>query len=205
MAPEQLEGKEADNRTDIFAFGAVLHEMVTGKRAFEGTSQARLISAILDRDPPSLREAREAASPALSRVVEVCLAKDPDERWQSIADVARQFDWFVEGREETNALAGKPPSQGLRAFAISVVVTIILAAWWIKPATAGAGLHSRLTVAFPPDVENPQSQERLERNIAISPDGRLLVYVANRNGRANSSCVRLVSSKSRLYLYRRGL
>ena len=185
MAPEQLEGKEADNRTDIFAFGAVLYEMVTGKRAFEGKSQASLIAAILDHDPPPLREAREAAPPALSRVVEVCLAKVPDERWQSIADVARQLGWFVDGREETDAVAGKTPSQSLRAFAILAVVMILLAAlavWWIKPATPVPGLPSRLTVAFPPGIANPQAQKRLERNIAISPDGRLLVYMANRNG-----------------------
>jgi serine/threonine protein kinase len=185
MAPEQLDAKQADNRTDIFAFGAVLYEMVTGKRAFEGESQASLIAAILNHDPPPVREARETAPPALTRVVEVCLAKDPDERWQSMADVARQLRWFVEGREETDALVGKAPSQSLRAFAIPEVVTILLAAlaaWWIKPVATAPDLSSRLTIALPPGVESPQAQARLERNIAISPNGRLLVYVANRNG-----------------------
>ena len=83
MAPEQLEGREADARTDIFAFGAVLYEMVTGKKAFEGKSQASLIGAILERDPAPVSTLQPLAPPALDRVVAACLAKDPDERWQS--------------------------------------------------------------------------------------------------------------------------
>ena len=83
MAPEQLEGKEVDARTDIFAFGAVVYEMATGKKAFEGKSQASVIAAILKSDPPPMSSLQPMTPPALDRVVKKCLAKEPDERWQS--------------------------------------------------------------------------------------------------------------------------
>ena len=83
MAPEQLEGKEVDARTDIFAFGAVVYEMATGKRAFEGKSQASVIAAILEDDPPPMSSLQPMTPPALDRVVKKCLAKEPDERWQT--------------------------------------------------------------------------------------------------------------------------
>src|SRR5499427_81084 len=83
MAPEQLEGKEADARTDIFAFGAALYEMATGKKAFSAASQASLITAIMSADPPAVSSVVPMSPPALDRVVRKCLAKDPEDRWQS--------------------------------------------------------------------------------------------------------------------------
>src|ERR1700726_3652758 len=83
MAPEQVEGKEADARRDIFAFGVVVYEMATGKKAFEGKSQASLIAAILEHEPTPMSSLQPMTPPALDRVVKKCLAKDPDERWQS--------------------------------------------------------------------------------------------------------------------------
>jgi Tol biopolymer transport system component len=97
MAPEQLEGKDADMRSDIFALGAVLYEMVTGKKAFAGTSQASLISAIMAAQPPAISSITPMAPPALDRVVQTCLAKDPEERWQSAGDVAKELRWIGEG------------------------------------------------------------------------------------------------------------
>ena len=90
MAPEQLEGKEADARTDIFAFGAVLYEMATGRKAFAGASQASLISAIMTAEPPPISTVQPMTPPALDRVVRTCLAKDPEDRWQSAGDVAKR-------------------------------------------------------------------------------------------------------------------
>src|SRR6266498_3050407 len=86
MAPEQLEGKKADARTDVFAFGAVLYEMATGKIAFSGASRASLISAIMQNDPPPVSSVRPMTPAALDRVAKTCLAKDPDDRWQSARD-----------------------------------------------------------------------------------------------------------------------
>jgi serine/threonine protein kinase len=96
MAPEQLEGQEADARTDIFAFGAVVYEMLTGKKAFEGKSQASLIAAILTHDPPSLVSLQPLTPLALDRVVRKYLAKDPDARWQSANDLCDELKWIAE-------------------------------------------------------------------------------------------------------------
>src|SRR5438034_2693099 len=97
MAPEQLEGKEADARTDIFAFGEVLHEMVTGKPAFSAKSRASLIAAILTTEPPSISQLQPLTPPSLERIVKKCLAKDPDERWQSASDLATELKWMCTG------------------------------------------------------------------------------------------------------------
>src|SRR5260370_1246304 len=94
MAPEQLEGKEADPRTDIFAFGEVMYEMVTGKPAFNGGSRASLIASILTSEPVPISQVQPLTPPPLERVVRKCLAKDPDERWQSAADLASELKWM---------------------------------------------------------------------------------------------------------------
>ncbi|MDQ6708663.1 MAG: protein kinase, partial [Acidobacteriota bacterium] len=97
MAPEQLEGQEADVRGDIFAFGAVIYEMAVGKRAFEGKSQASLISAIMTSQPPPISTAQPMAPPALDQIVRTCLAKNPDERWQTVHDILLQLKWIAQG------------------------------------------------------------------------------------------------------------
>src|SRR5260370_37689611 len=97
MAPEQLEGKEVDARTNIFAFGELLHEMLTGKPAFSAKSRASLIAAILTTDPPPISQLQPLMPPALERIVRKCLAKDPDERWQSASDLATELKWMAEG------------------------------------------------------------------------------------------------------------
>jgi len=100
MSPEQLEGRPADARTDIFAFGAVLYEMLTAKKAFEARSQASLIAAILERDPPAISTLQPLASPGLERIVTRCLAKDPDDRWQTATDLKSELLWIT-GSAET--------------------------------------------------------------------------------------------------------
>jgi serine/threonine-protein kinase len=106
MAPEQLEGQEADTRTDIFAFGTVVYEMVTGRKAFEGKSEANLIGAIMQADPPVLATSQPLAPPQLDRIVKKCLAKEPDERWQSAPDIRSELQWVVEAGAST-AFAGR--------------------------------------------------------------------------------------------------
>src|SRR5262249_43284771 len=96
MAPEQIEGREADARTDIWAFGAVLYEMGTGKGAFVAESPASLIGAILKDEPKPIREAKPLAPPSLERLVKTCLAKDPDERWQNAHDLVAELRWIAD-------------------------------------------------------------------------------------------------------------
>ena len=94
MSPEQVEGKEADARSDIFAFGLVLYELITGKRAFEGSTQTSLIAAILKDQPRPVSELQPVTPKALDRVVQTCLEKDPDRRWQSAREVKHALEWI---------------------------------------------------------------------------------------------------------------
>jgi Tol biopolymer transport system component len=138
MAPEQLEGKEVDARADIFAFGAVVYEMATGKRAFEGKSQASLIVAILEREPPAMSSLQPMTPPALNRVVKKCLAKEPENRWQTPKDLCDELKWIAEGGSQV-ASAPSPPRPVSR-------VSIIL-----PPGQQLAGLDHGPAVAFSPD------------------------------------------------------
>ena len=97
MAPEQIEGRDVDARSDIFSLGAVIYEMVTGRRAFKGETPASVIGAILKDEPAAMKSLQPLTPAALDHVVTVCLAKDPDERWQSAADVARELKWVAQG------------------------------------------------------------------------------------------------------------
>lgn len=96
MAPEQVEGKPADARTDIFAFGAVLYEMATGRKAFSGKSQATIIAAILSAEPAPISSLQPMTPPALDRIVKTCLAKDPDDRFQTAHDLKLELQWIAE-------------------------------------------------------------------------------------------------------------
>src|SRR5262249_16848479 len=98
MAPEQVQGKESDHRADIWAFGCVVYEMLAGKRAFAGETGADLIAAIMSSEPAPIRQTQAAAAPTLDRVVRTCIAKSPDERWQSATDLTRELRWIVESR-----------------------------------------------------------------------------------------------------------
>src|SRR5580704_6482669 len=99
MAPEQVEGKqnEIDARTDIFAFGAVVYEMATGRKAFEGKTSASVMAKILEAEPPSMASLQPMTPPALDRVVRKCLAKEPEKRWQAASDVCDELKWIAEG------------------------------------------------------------------------------------------------------------
>src|SRR3989454_2813298 len=122
MAPEQLEGKEADARTDIFALGEVIYEMATGKPAFAGKSRASLIAAILSSEPQPMAALQPMTPPALERVVKRCLAKDPEERWQSASDLASELSWIAEGETssgtQSHVAAPIPRKQKMRTRAL---------------------------------------------------------------------------------------
>src|SRR5271167_1544291 len=127
MAPEQLEGKEADARTDIFAFGELIHEMVTGKPAFSGKSRASLIAAILTTEPPPITQLQPITPVALERVVKKCLAKDPDERWQSAADLASELNWILSSGSQVGIAVPATIHRKERERAIWIAAVVALA------------------------------------------------------------------------------
>ena len=136
MAPEQLEGKDVDTRTDIFALGAVIYEMVTGTKAFDGTSRASLISAIMSSNPPPMSAVAPLSPAGLDRAVRICLAKDPDKRWQSAADVARALEWVADSGASDAATTGSS-TRGRRehlawsAAGLATLAAILFAVLWL--------------------------------------------------------------------------
>jgi eukaryotic-like serine/threonine-protein kinase len=135
MAPEQLEGKPADARTDVFALGAVLFEMMTGRKAFEAQTQASLIAKILETDPPELSRFIPVAPPALERLVQRCLAKSPDDRWQSVRDVLLELRWIQEDRHKRGPAAaeGARLRRWLPWALTATAVLIAVSAWAARP------------------------------------------------------------------------
>jgi eukaryotic-like serine/threonine-protein kinase len=133
MAPEQLEGKHADSRADIFSFGAVLYEMVTGRRAFAGGTQGRIVATVLTETPPAMVTFQPSVPPALEQLVMTCLAKDREERWQSANDLTRTLGWIAEGsgamsREDaTTMLPLVPPTIRGRPWFMAAAVVVIAA------------------------------------------------------------------------------
>jgi Tol biopolymer transport system component/predicted Ser/Thr protein kinase len=191
MAPEQLEGIEADARTDIFAFGALLYEMVTGKRAFEGKSQASLISAIMSATPAPMSTLQPVAPPGLDRIVKKCLAKDPDERWQSARDLADELKWVAEGStlagvSATSALGTRSGRNSRVAWATAAILLVALiagAALWARehlqsPANTEPAI--RFEARFPDGwaLAPPNNAGNSVAPVAVSPDGRRLAFVA---------------------------
>ena len=135
MAPEQVEGRPADARTDTFALGVVLYEMITGRAPFQGTSQASLTAAILTHEPPPLSSRIPTTPASLDRVVKKCLSKDPDERWQSAKDLASALRWSADDSTAHHPATGPTVSRGRRRTvtalaAVAVAAALIAAAVW---------------------------------------------------------------------------
>ena len=182
MAPEQLEGKEADARTDIFAFGSVVYEMVTGKKAFEGASQASLIGAIMQNDPRRMSELQTLVPPALDRLVLQSLSKDPDDRWQTAGDVMREVKWIAEpGPEGTGVREGRDghSNRSRERIALAAAATATLIALFVylpdfgQTPTPGPSLEVTI---LPPDGRSFETVGGLIATPEISPDGSSVLF-----------------------------
>ncbi len=180
MSPEQLEAKEVDARTDVFAFGAVLYEMVTGRKAFTGESQASLISAIMTSEPQAPSTLVPLTPRMLDQVIRKCLEKNPDDRWQSLADVVHLLHWIVaRSNEELGASVVVPPRKSWLAWAMAgafLLTTLVLGIARLRDEPAAA-VTTRFDILAP---EGSIIEPRLEDavGLALSPDGRRLVFEA---------------------------
>ena len=187
MAPEQVEGKtkEIDARTDIFAFGAVVYEMATGKKAFEGKTSASVMAKILEVDPPSMVSLQPMTPPQLDRVVKTCLAKDPDSRWQTASDLCRELKWIAEGGSQVT-LTTTAGAKGIRVLGQRQLILSMLGALLLGAAITGLALWnlkpsppqhvSRFVMNLPPGQQLAGVDEGPE--VALSPDDTHLAYVA---------------------------
>ncbi|HZE89259.1 MAG TPA: protein kinase, partial [Verrucomicrobiae bacterium] len=194
MAPEQLEGREADARSDIFAFGALLHEMATGRRAFDGKTQASVIARVLESEPPPLSQIQPLAPPGLDRLVSQCLAKDPGERRQTMHDVLLELRWIHEGGARTGVpspVTGRRRRVDVTLLALVAALaatSVILAVLYARtgrtverviratvPAPAGANFY----------MAGPECGP-----VAVSPDGRRIVFSALRDDGSRQLYVR---------------
>ena len=179
MSPEQLEGKEADARSDIFGFGCVLYEMASGRKAFTGKSRASMIAAILERDPPPISSIAPMTPPALDRVAKTCLAKDPDDRFQTAHDVKLQLQWIAEGGSQAGVPAPVAARRRARdrwlaaAAAAFAAVSAVLAILLIR--ASGAPARMVQSSILPPEKSHFDFSAGA---MAISPDGTHLAFLA---------------------------
>jgi len=197
MAPEQLEGGEADARTDIFAFGMVLYEMATGHRVFEGKTQAVVIAKIMESEPVPPTTLQPLLPPALGRLIETCLAKQADKRWQTAADLRRELQWIAEAGSAAGVPAPRARKRRYRErILIAAVVVLALGAivlgalYFGNPAPEVRTI--RTFIPAPPDTpffsvfQGPGGAGP----VAISPDGRQLAFVVRDEGGVETLHVR---------------
>ncbi len=177
MSPEQVEGKEVDGRSDIFSFGAVLYEMLTGQRAFPGKSQLSVASAILEKEPAPITSTKPMTPPALDHAIKFCLAKNPDERWQSASDLASELKWITDSGSQTGQTGGlelrRMKRERMAWFAaILLLLAALFTAYYRRPATTNLPTWSYI---LPPEKT---TFSYFGGPVVVSPDGQKLAFVA---------------------------
>jgi hypothetical protein len=180
MSPEQLEGKEVDGRTDIFAFGAVLYEMVTGRKAFQGETPASVMSSIMFAHTPPIASLEPLAPPALDRLVRKCLEKDRDERWSSMHDGLAVLEWVREAphaEHEQTALL-RPARPGVLATALAAFATVAAMAAWVVWPGPSRTIGGRFDITLPQNVSFVNWRDAP----ILSPDGHYVAFAASDAG-----------------------
>src|SRR5207253_1578220 len=183
MSPEQIEGHEADARSDIFALGLVLYEMITGKRAFQGKTQASIAAGILALEPPPMSSLQPLTPPSLERVVQTCLAKDPAERFQSAHDLKLQLEWLLESGAAPTPIkkAARARRENIAWGAVALLLLGLLAVGWeslrVRDELAAHTRPVKSSIIPAPDVVLSQVPVAV-----ISPDGKRLVYGGFKGG-----------------------
>ncbi len=186
MAPEQIEGKEADARSDIFALGAVLYEMATGKRAFEGKSQLSVASAILEKEPEPMAAQKPLTPPVFEHVVQRALAKSPDERWQSASDVRGELQWIAAAGAATSPVVAvgsghrKQDRLGWWLAAALGVSTLVLAAVFYRQANRPGNLVVSSILA--PEKASFGLRNNAGGQPVLSQDGTMVAFIAQGEG-----------------------
>ena len=180
LAPERLEGRMGDPRSDVFALGVVVYEMIAGRRPFEGSTRARIIASILEHEPVPLTSAHEAVSPALQHLVLRCLAKDPDQRWQNAKDLAAELEWIASDsgtvRGKSRAYIRKGTIAWAAAGVVAVAGTLLGAyAWSARP----AAVTSHPSIRFIAEAPMGSAMAVSPGGFSVSPDGRHLVFIAS--------------------------
>jgi Tol biopolymer transport system component len=194
MSPEQLEGKESDARTDIFAFGTLLYELLTGRKAFDADSQASLIAAILSADPPPVSSLQPLTPAGLDSIVRTCLMKDPDSRWQSAQDVKLQLQVIAAGGPLEIFPAPPRPGVRERPWMLVAAFALLLAglAWFLHTPSVTPVSVTRFQVPAPDNVTF--ASLIAAGRIQLSPDGQQLGFVARTPGGRNKVWVRPLNS-----------
>src|SRR5215469_13214409 len=185
MAPEQVQGLESDVRTDLFALGAVLYEMVTGRRAFQGKNEISVMSAILEKEPEPISALQPLSPPALDHVIQRALAKDPDERWQNVADLKAELKWIsAGGGQMTQARPSGFATQWRRwlPWALAGVLLVVALSWALSRLFPAATPANRPVVRLVVRLAQEGLASGSWPRIAFAPDGSHLVYVANHQG-----------------------
>jgi Tol biopolymer transport system component/tRNA A-37 threonylcarbamoyl transferase component Bud32 len=179
MSPEQLEGKESDARSDIFSFGAMLYETIAGSKAFRGASQASLMAAVMSTDPPPVSTAQPMASPALDRVIRMCLAKSPDDRWQSARDLLNELRWIADSGSQAGIAAAAAVTlrsrQRLPWLVAGAVSALFLASLVFTVAHLREQPARTMAVRFEMPAPDNLSWYDLP---AVSPDGERIAFTA---------------------------
>ena len=204
MSPEQLEGRDVDARSDIFSFGAVLYEMVTGRRAFDAGSQPGIIAAILEREPSPMTSTAPLTPVSLDRVVRKCLAKDRDRRWQSAADLCDELSWIAQSSSAQQSAVVRQPARSSRVSialvaAILAIVGLAAALSWTLLQKSGIRPQPARDLA----IVLPDGVQLSRGGIAVAPDGQSIVFVANASASvADGMPASRSGGTARLYLRR---